>query len=269
MTRRNSPIPVRFCVDRVVPFSTKVSSAAKAVAENPKNAPDHVTVKKLPGVSVHPLKMALETGKRWKPGRLLKVRFLNGSPTQKDKVRTHAATWLEHANIRFDWVTSGSAEIRVAFGADSGSWSAVGTDALLADYFPKSEPTMNFGWVEDDSDETEDRAVVLHEFGHALGAIHEHQSPNGGIVWNEQAVIDYFAQPPNEWSEEETRHNVIEKYSLSQLNSTTFDRKSIMLYSFPGALIRSPASLKYTGTTENSVLSTRDKKFIRKMYPFP
>jgi hypothetical protein len=49
---------------------------------------------------------------------------------------------------------------------------------------------------------------------------------------------------------------------MDQLNATKFDRKSIMLYSFPPEMI-----IGGTGTPENTKLSVGDKKFIRKMYP--
>ena len=40
---------------------------------------------------------------------------------------------------------------------------------------------MNLGFV--------DRPTVLHEFGHSLGLIHEHQSPfKGGFEWNREEV---------------------------------------------------------------------------------
>lgn len=40
---------------------------------------------------------------------------------------------------------------------------------------------MNLGFV--------DRPTVLHEFGHSLGLIHEHQSPfPGGFEWNREEV---------------------------------------------------------------------------------
>ena len=40
---------------------------------------------------------------------------------------------------------------------------------------------MNLGFV--------DRPTVLHEFGHALGLIHEHQSPfKGGFEWDREEV---------------------------------------------------------------------------------
>ena len=59
-----------------------------------------------------------------------------------------------------------------------GSWSYLGTDATRV---PKESFTMNLGYV--------DRPTVLHEFGHSLGLIHEHQSPfPGGFEWNREEV---------------------------------------------------------------------------------
>ena len=36
---------------------------------------------------------------------------------------------------------------------------------------------MNYGWLEPDTSTREYQRVVRHEFGHALGMIHEHQNP--------------------------------------------------------------------------------------------
>ena len=251
---------LHLCIDRVVPYQQKIKAADIAVKENPLNQPK--PLKLLPGASMHPAKMALVTGKRWEKARVLGVYFMDGSSTQKAKVRQFADMWHKFANITFDYGAGQNAEIRVSFQADDGSWSAVGTDCLHRDYFRLSEPTMNFGWLRDNTDDVEWRRVVVHEFGHALGAIHEHQNPKGGIQWNVQAVYDAFSGPPNNWSKEEIDHNIIQKYSLDQLNATSFDIKSIMLYGFPPELIVSGV-----GTPSNTNLSAGDKRFIRKMYP--
>ena len=42
---------------------------------------------------------------------------------------------------------------------------------------------MSFGWLSQDLPEDQFRAVVLHEFGHALGLIHEHPAR-----WNRPAL---------------------------------------------------------------------------------
>ena len=260
--RKGAP---RLCVDRVVPLKWKAKAAALAVRENPANGPrsfSMMTPMTSSGVSAHPLKMALFTGKRWKPGRTLGIRFLDGSKTQRSKTEHFAKEWLDYANIKFKFNAGPKSEIRISFQADPGSWSGVGTDCLLPDAFPPKEPTMNFGWLRDDTDDTEYRRVVVHEFGHALSAIHEHQNPKGGIQWNTKAVYKTFSGPPNNWSKDEIDFNILQKYSLDQLNATEFDIDSIMLYSFPPELIKGGK-----GTPENTDLSPEDKKFIAQMYP--
>jgi hypothetical protein len=261
---------MRLCVDRVLPLEHKVAAMERAISINPENDPLPILRKARlpPGATLQPMKMALLSGKKWKTnGQTLRVRFLDGSPTQRAKTQEKAQEWTSFENVRFDWNGGADAELRISFKADPGSWSAVGTDCLHTDYFKKNKPTMNFGWLKDDTDDIEWRRVVVHEFGHALGAIHEHQNPEGGITWNEAAVYAAFSGPPNNWTRADIQHNILEKYSLDQLNATKFDPKSIMLYPFPKALIKAPASLARTGTATNTDLSARDKQFIGKMYP--
>ena len=268
MAKYRSAASLRLCVERIVPWQLKLSAASRSVEESADNdLSPHMSRVRRTGVSIRPLKMALETSKLWSPGKTLGIRFLDGSATQRKRVRDHAERWSAYAGIKFKWNAGGSAPIRISFSADPGSWSAVGTDCLVTGYFPKNEPTMNFGWLEDDTDDTEYRRVVLHQFGHALSCIHEHQNPKGGIQWNEPAVLAAFSGPPNNWSNDEIRSNIIDRYSLDQLNATAFDPESIMLYSFPKELIKGPASPGKKGTRENTDLSARDKSLIEFLYP--
>lgn len=255
------------CIDRVVPSHLKREAAARAIKINPANDPTpHLNKYRRGGVSAHPYKIAVEAGKLWKPGQTLNIRFMDGSSIQRERCEEHAVKWLAHANLKFNFKGGANSEIRVSFKFDPGSsWSAVGTDCLSSEF--KGEPTMNYGWLEDDTSDTEYSRVVVHEFGHAIGCIHEHQNPAGGIVWNAAAVYAAYKGPPNNWSKEEIDFNILEKYTEDQINGTKFDRKSIMLYAFPGDLIKSPASLKKTGTRFNSALSARDKSYIKKAYP--
>lgn len=123
---------------------------------------------------------------------------------------------------------------------------------------------MNYGWLDDDTDKVEYNRVVLLEFGHRLGAIHEHQSPKGGIKWNLDKVYKYFGGPPNNRSKEDIDFNIVHKHLINHLNATKFDPNSIMLYAFPGEFI-----VGGIATHENTKLSRGDKRFIRKMYPKP
>jgi hypothetical protein len=123
----------------------------------------------------------------------------------------------------------------------------------------KSEATMNFGWIDAGSPEDELRAVVLHEFGHALGLLHEHESPAGGIRWNRQAVIDDLRAEG--WSDDDIEFNMFEAHSKRETNFTALDKKSIMMYPIPTRWTTNGFSVGF-----NSTLSPTDRKFIREQY---
>lgn len=250
----------RICFDRIIPAEHKLEAARLAASENKRNEPSALMLPA--GASFHPMKMALITGKRWANGRKLGVHFLDGSKKQRALTRKYADAWTRFANVTFDYEAGPQAEIRISFVADRGSWSAVGTDALVRAAFLLGKPTMNFGWLRESTAETEWRRVVIHEFGHALGAIHEHQNPSGGIRWNLPEVYRTFGGPPNRWTRTQIDNNIVQKYSIDQLNATKFDVKSIMLYTFPASLI-----LGGQGTPNNTDLSAGDKSFIAQMYP--
>lgn len=191
-------------------------------------------------------------GKMWINGSTLSIRFVGGTTDQHNIVKQFAPKWIEHANLTFDFNGRPDADIRVAFAAD-GAWSYVGTDAKSISV---NQPTMNFGWL--------DEAVVLHEFGHAIGLAHEHQNPEGGIQWNEAAVIRDLSGPPNNWDEATIRHNVLNKYAHDQINGTEFDAESIMLYSFPAEW-----TVDGFHTEPNTTLSDMDKSFIASAVMYP
>ena len=102
--------------------------------------------------------MAVVLRKLWNPGRTLNISFLGETdPLIIDKVKHFAKKWLEHANLSFEWVDE-NGDLRISF-RRGGSWSYIGTDALLID---KAEPTMNFGWLTQDTSDSEYERVVVH-----------------------------------------------------------------------------------------------------------
>ncbi|MCB0059260.1 MAG: hypothetical protein KDE45_19610, partial [Caldilineaceae bacterium] len=102
----------------------------------------------------------------------------------------------------------------------------------------------------------------LHEFGHALGLLHEHLSPVADIPWDEEKVIAYYRRT-NGWNETYIRSNVLAIPPSDKF--TDFDTLSIMLYPVPRELTKGGYEIPW----QNSELSETDKKFIAEIYPFP
>lgn len=235
------------CVDRVLPddFDMQNRSAIVAVEENQINHTPST-------------RAAIEQAKKWEPGRTLRIYYMDGDPVIIDKVNQVYPEWTQYANIKFEVTDDPRAEIRISF-REPGSWSYIGTDALLV---PSNKPTMNYGWLRRDTSDTEYRRVVLHEFGHALGLIHEHQNPATDIPWDKEAVYNYYSGSPNFWDRAQTDRNLFWTYGRDKTQFTEFDRDSIMLY---------PVEQRFTkGNFEigwNNALSETDKEFIAQQYP--
>jgi hypothetical protein len=255
---------LHICFDRVLPDEVHPAAAAahRAVKEAAAMA-EETPAAKIDVSGVIPVaRLALIRLKMWDNGTTLRCRFLDGDATQRRNAQAKAEIWEQYANVNLQFVDSGDAEIRISFSADPGSWSAIGTDALVETYFPKYQPTMNFGWLKADTADDEYERVVVHEFGHALGCIHEHQSPSAGLNWNKDEVYRVFEGPPNHWSKEDIDHNIFDHYKGTQTQFTSFDPDSIMLYAFPNNLFTDGK-----GTESNSHLSQTDETFIAQMYP--
>lgn len=145
--------------------------------------------------------------------------------------------------------TPEEANVRISFDPNGGAWSLVGTDHRDQ----KSGATMNLGWF--------DVPTTIHEFGHVLGMIHEHQNPYGQTIrWDENKIFKW-AKDTQGWSDQTTRDNIINKYDKSSINGSNFDPLSIMLYFFPASL-----TLNNVGTNQNFRLSSEDVIWIDKVY---
>lgn len=152
-------------------------------------------------------------------------------------------------NLKFKFVNYSDADIRISF-EKKGTYSKVGKSALS---WPKSKATMNFEWLS--------VSTILHEFGHAIGMEHEHQSPFSTIKWNEPKVYEYFSKKYG-WDEMDVDLNILFQSDEKNTNSSIFDPLSIMLYYYPAEL-----TLDNVGTDETWILSGYDVKWITETYP--
>ena len=244
------PPPLHLCHDQTV------SGPALPSREVPSLPPRILSDGSIRGVTQQPL--VGETAKMWNVGQTLRVKMMGGTALVRSKVRQYAEEWTRHANIHFDFVDpSQPAEIKIAFDS-GGSWSTVGRDAL---WIPFDFATMNFGWLADDTAESEFSRVILHEFGHALGLIHEHQSPVAGIQWDREKVYAHFLETQG-WDRGMVDAQVFAKYSVQSTNFSQFDPDSIMEYWIPASV-----TLDGHAVPGGTYLSAIDKEYIRRWYP--
>ncbi|PWY89867.1 zincin [Aspergillus heteromorphus CBS 117.55] len=235
----------------------------KAIDENPRNASTTIPLcDDDGGPDSGPLELAMFTSTFWKPGRELKIGFHSGTSWQHDKVKQYAPEWTRHANLTFTFVDTPDAttDILIDFDGTKGSWSRLGVKSGI--YSGRGEPSMNLGWITDSQPDSEIRGVILHEFGHALGAVHEHQSPRASIPWNRETIYEDLGGEPNRWTREKVDQNMFAHYSQDRVQATDFDMASIMLYYYPASW-----TTDGKGTPYNTELSQSDKDYIRFCYP--
>jgi hypothetical protein len=190
--------------------------------------------------------------KFWPNGATIRIRFLDGDAKAQAEVVRIARKWTDHANLRFEFVSGGDAEVRVSF-KQAGSWSFLGTDALAV---PTGQATINFAWV--------DQRTVLHEFGHVLGLIEEHLNPRAKIAWNKDEIYRELGGPPNNWDKATIDVNVFGQASASQLGDyREFDPDSVMTMTMP----KSWTGGRVFGGRDD--LSDSDKLLVARLYPRP
>jgi hypothetical protein len=234
-----------------------------------------------PGVDPNRASLILKSARKWVNGTVLRYYFFDkpadgervvyqdgtteiltwtAPDKQKDVVRKAFQKWKEQGiGLEFKEVKERSeAEIRIGFMEGDGAWSYIGRDVLSAG---AGKRTMNFGWdIADDID------TVIHEIGHTLGFPHEHQNPNAGIVWDEEAVYAALAKPPNRWNREKTFQNIISKITPDSVQGSNWDPDSIMHYPFEAGLIKEPPQYRM-GLNPAGGLSSRDVTWAKTFYP--
>ena len=181
---------------------------------------------------------------------------MDGDDVAQDKVKSAIKAWTDAANIRFAFVSSGVSDIRISF-RGRGHWSVVGTQCMDV---RQDAPTMNLELTPQDGQDEYNR-VARHEFGHALGLMHEHQHPKIRIEWNKPAVYAWYAGPPNSWSREDVDAQIFSKYN-GPFEGTRADPNSIMMYP-----ILKGWTLNGLEVGWNRELSPLDKQFIKQQYP--
>ncbi|RMN51631.1 Matrixin [Pseudomonas syringae] len=242
------------------------ASYEAAIGETPANAVITPTYESETGYdtddSKHLARLLVSFTKYWARGRTLKILFQKNPPAILTAPIVEAAKkWLPHINLKFEFVTDGTSDIRIGFNEHL-NWSAIGTDALLAG---QNEPTMEFNVKELYTAELnplpELTRIVLHEFGHALGAVHEHQHPQANIPWNEPLLRPLLLQTG--LSDEEINTNFFDRYEAADFHYSAYDRDSVMHFDIPNGLTLGDFEIINVGKT----LSPKDIEVMSAIYP--
>jgi hypothetical protein len=259
------------------------------------------------GPGIHgPTEFVFLRTSRWRPGSTVSVAFHGGSKELRGRIADAAHKWIalglgitfRFKDAKGDFVewhpsdTAYAADIRIAFTPDSGYWSLLGRDSTTPAIASPGQQSMNFdGFDAEMPDDWE--TTVLHEFGHALGFEHEHQSPIDGcdneFIWDDEphyhpttddygqfvpdaagrrpGVYRYLGGPPNRWDKARVDDNLRALKASSAFDISAFDAKSIMKYYFPAFMFRTRTASKcYTGA-EATRISDVDAAGARGEYP--
>jgi serralysin len=201
------------------------------------------------------------TGKKWDNSRTIKVALHpNVDATVRRKTAERVEQAFSYVNLDLRFVDSWTAgDIRIGFVRGDGSWSYLGTDNRT---ISSEQRTMNLGWLEPNTHDSEYERVVVHECFHMFGMPHEHQHPRNGIPWDKPKVYEYYMGPPNNWSREEVDHNLFRVYSETITQFSTFDKASIMLYPIPNEF-----TVGDWYAPRNTTPSKTDIDFLAEQYP--
>lgn len=92
-----------------------------------------------------------------------------------------------------------------------------------------------------------DGSLTFYQFGHALGLMHEHQSPaRSGIFLDEAAAIEFYSMSQG-WTEKQVRTQVLNVYNKQDVGQySSFDRSSIMEYPIPSQLSQDGQGVGYS-----------------------
>jgi hypothetical protein len=208
------------------------------------------------------------------PDNRISVCFLEVGTQGRNHVAEVAQRWMEATGLQLDFGPPGSprtcnsaspSNIRVSF-TGAGHWSLLGTEAKRVG---SGSPTLNLGGMNKASFTELEDGIILHEFGHAIGFDHEHQSP--ASVCESEFNWDFLYAEMGSWGWSRHKIDVNMRQippSTKLTTISTFDLESVMLYSLKREFFRSdvvnPACFI---PKANNTISRLDREAVATVYP--
>ncbi|KAK6506321.1 hypothetical protein TWF506_011239 [Arthrobotrys conoides] len=217
--------------------------------------------------------LILDRNHMWENGETITVTFYEDpeqhsmtihpkTPRFCHLVEHYARMWERWANIKFKFVDSDEAVIRITSAKD-GSYSAVGTLARDSDY--NNRRTMNLD-LDGNEPALHFSRTASHEFGHAIGCKHEQLNPNSGLHWNPEKVVKWYHDNTS-WKDSAIVYHAYYNFKpmteADGFESSQWDTKSIMHYP-----LRKEWTKEGVVVERAMILSDLDKEWIGKKYPF-
>jgi hypothetical protein len=253
-------------------------SCTASLSTGPAAQIDRLVPSDAPAPVVQRLRGVVARALTWRPGQTIKVCFRSGSRGAHERVVRVAREWMQYANVVFDFHENGAPrrcrgdgheDIKIDFTDNKGWWSAYGTISRQRD------PSMNLQFFGVDTPryangqpapELELRRIILHEFGHALGMMHEHQSPHAECDSEIDWDAAYRMGVKLGWDKDMVHAQMRQLINPEEFNMTAVDRKSIMHYSLAPELFKQGRNSK-CWVPDNDDLSEQDRRFIATIYP--
>lgn len=217
------------------------------------NAPAH-TQTSAPVLIRHERGIA-STRDLWPQGATLNISLFDMPEKAKEYIKKNIMLWQPYTNLKFNFINTNDGDIRISCKEDgSGNWSEIGTQAKLK---PLYEPTMHIDLLQ-----TADMLnhSIRHEFGHALGLLHEHQHPDNDIQWDKEKL--YSESEKLGHTKQATDENFIHPIDPKATTKSAYDSKSVMHYK-----VLPEVTTNGIGVDFNEDISEGDKQFIALLYP--
>jgi hypothetical protein len=267
MTVRRGSLPI--LVALTTPFLGLLAPPRAGATDDPRPG-DHPAGTETCGLTPNgaligrPLPGRAAVSNPWEGRNSLTVAFIDGDDSNgglRERIRTAAREWEAYANLTFRFddqaeVTDIAIQLKPTPGFPLRLYQSEIGQASRG-----RRPSM---WLlfPVGTGEAELRRVVLHEFGHALGLIHELRRGDAAIHWNQDKVLAYYkALTAGKWSDDDIRRQVMDPITDAIRSKSPFDPSSIMAYPVPPGLADVVVGW-------NRELSPMDKAFINEVYPF-